>query len=259
MAEDERTMPRNIAGAPALGQVAQGIDYCPIKFGPRTVVNCATSMAFWQELLGFHGELVTDDYTRYLDRFYRDSLARFGDNWHYLDIVNVLYAAAKIIQPKIYLEIGVRRGRSACAVVRACPSVNLVLCDMWQTGYGGMENPGPDFVQEQLRRNGHNGGVKFLNGNSHELIPMLLQANPDVRFDLLTVDGDHTPAGAEADLRRTLPRLSLGGIAVFDDIVHPMHPELLGVWRRVIDSLGCFRTYEFVEAGYGVAFAVKVS
>lgn len=250
--------PQATPSASAAPSGAATPDYYPVRLGPTTIANYACSDACWEELLSFHPQLITDDYTRYMDALYRDGRKRFGSSWHYLDIVNVLFAAAKLVQPKLYLEIGVRRGRSCSTVVRACPSVNLVLCDMWIQGYGGMENPGERFVQDQLKKHGHTGGVKFLNGNSHEMIPMLMQANPDVRFDMITVDGDHTPEGAEADLLQTLPRIAPGGVAIFDDIVHPVHPELLGVWRKVIAKLGYFRTYEFDEVGYGVAIAVRV-
>jgi predicted O-methyltransferase YrrM len=64
--------------------------------------------------------LESDRYTSYVTEFYRRGLKIAGENWQFMDIVSVLYAAAAMGQPENYLEIGVRRGRSACAVVAGC-------------------------------------------------------------------------------------------------------------------------------------------
>lgn len=84
-----------------------------------------------------------------------------------------------------------------------------------------MENPGPDFVESELKRHGHRGNLKFLNGDSHLLIPELFLKQPEWYFDLINVDGDHSKEGAYADHCAVIPRLVPGSILVFDDIVHP--------------------------------------
>jgi len=53
-------------------------------------------------------------------------------------------------------------------------------------------------------------------------------------FDLITVDGDHSEEGAFDDLLNVIPHLNVGGILVFDDIAHPTHPYLLGVWKKTL-------------------------
>ena len=63
--------------------------------------------------------------------------------------------------------------------------------------------------------------------------------------------------GALADLCAVIPRLSLGGILVFDDIAHPDHPYLLQVWRTALAQYPGLSGYEFTELGYGVAFAIR--
>jgi predicted O-methyltransferase YrrM len=224
---------------------------------PATLANIASSGQTWREILSFHGQLATDEYVEYLHAFYQESIRRFGDNWVYLDIVNVLYAAAKTLQPENYLEIGVRRGRSVCSVARGCPSVKVVACDMWQANYAGMENPGPGFVADELRKHGFSGAVEFLNGDSHVLLPDYFERQPEMMFDLITVDGDHSEDGALEDLCTVIPRLSIGGILVFDDIAHPDHPYLRGVWRRALNKFPDLSGYEFTEIGYGVAFAIR--
>ncbi|MSP26558.1 MAG: class I SAM-dependent methyltransferase [Myxococcales bacterium] len=231
--------------------------YGAARINVTTLARVATAAATWAKILEFHGDLASDDYVRYVDAFYRDNVRRFGKEWHYLDIVNVLFAAAKAVEPRLYLEVGVRRGRSACTVVRACPSVDIIAIDMWTPNYAGMDNPGPAFVEDELACHGHTGGVVFMNGNSHLLLPRLFAAKPELRFDLITVDGDHSEAGAYRDLADVVPHLAPGGVLVFDDICHPSHPYLLEVWRRVVMENKCLSAYEYTEQGYGVGFAVR--
>lgn len=228
-----------------------------VMLNPSTLVHLATSEETWREILDFHHLLATDEYVQYLDAYYREGVRRFGRHWFYLDIVNVLYAAAKCLQPVSYLEIGVRRGRSACSVARACAAVDIVAFDMWIPGYAGMDNPGAEHVRNELLRFGHCGRVEFVDGDSHQTVPAYLQANPDRRFDLITVDGDHSREGALADLRTVIPSLAPGGILVFDDIAHPQHPYLLDVWLEVMQENPQLAYYGFVESGYGVAFAIR--
>ena len=42
---------------------------------------------------------------------------------------------------------------------------------------------------------------------------------------------------------------------VFDDIAHPVHPELNRVWTELVAGDERFSTFEYREAGYGVGFA----
>lgn len=221
------------------------------------MAKIATNHEIWKEILSFHSALVTDNYVEYLNEFYRESIRRFGSNWVYMDIVNVLYAAAKTLQPKRYLEIGVRRGRSLCTVARGCPTVNVLACDMWVQNYAGLDNPGPEYVVSELKKHNFAGKIQFFNGNSHETLPAFFEKFPDATFDMITVDGDHSAQGAFDDLCTVIPHLALGGILVFDDVAHPVHPYLLSVWRKALEKFPYLSGYEFVETGYGVAFAIR--
>ena len=81
--------------------------------------------------------------------------------------------------------------------------------------------------------------------------------NPDRFFDLITVDGDHSEAGARADLETVIPRLKVGGALVFDDISNPSHPELAQVWRDVVERRPSYSTFAFTELGFGVGVAIR--
>lgn len=233
--------------------------YGNVLLNPSTIADAATSMELWQELLSFHHQLATDEYVAYLDAYYRECLRRFGPHWHYLDIVNVLYASAKLLQPANYLEIGVRRGRSVCVVAKACPTVNIFAFDMWMPNYAGMDNPGATFVANELKKVGHQGSTTFIDGDSHQTIPQFFRDRPQLQLDLITVDGDHSEAGALDDLCNVVPHLALGGVIVFDDIAHPQHPYLLEVWRKMLAQFPQLKGLEFSESGYGIGFAIKTS
>jgi tetratricopeptide (TPR) repeat protein len=232
--------------------------YGSVILNPLTLAEYAKSEKCWNEILGFHQTLAPDKYVDYLDAYYSECIKRFGDHWVYYDIVNVLYAASRLTQPINYLEIGVRRGRSVSTVAKGCPSVNIYAFDMWQQNYAGMENPGPKFVQDELNKHGHAGKLDFINGNSHETLPLFFKQNPGLDFDMITVDGDHTEEGALQDLRDVLPNLALGGIIIFDDISHPQHMYLADTWKKAIREHGGIKTFEYTELGYGVAFGIRV-
>lgn len=201
--------------------------------------------------------LAPDDYLRYLARYFEAGLTRFGESWGYADIVTVLLGLADHLAPQSYLEIGVRRGRSACAVASRAPHCQMVLFDMWVKNYAGMDNPGPELVEAELKKVGHLGSVEFINGNSHETVPAYFRSHPDAAFDIITVDGDHTNLGAAQDLADVMPRLKVGGAVVFDDICHPKHPGLRDVWRRMAEEDRRFSTWSFRSVGYGIGFAVR--
>lgn len=231
--------------------------YPPVMIGADAVGRQATQPEAITEAAALLARLTPDDYSTFLQSFYAEGSRRFGPHWGYADIITVLLALTQVLAPRRYLEIGVRRGRSVGAVASRAPTADLVLCDMWMENYAGMANPGVEFVQAELTRLGHTGTREFISGNSHETIPRFFSKNPDARFDLITVDGDHTPGGAAQDLIDVLPRLSIGGAIVFDDVCHPAHPELHQIWCDLVAGDRRFSSWMYDEVGYGVAFAIR--
>jgi predicted O-methyltransferase YrrM len=227
--------------------------------GASSLKRVLFSSSVYAGVLSVLGRIVKDDYTLYVEHFIKKGLSTWGESWYYADICTVLYALAKILQVESYLEIGVRQGRSLAMVAAQRPNVRVLACDMWMEGYAGMPNPGPEFVKKQLRGVAYTGEITFLTGNSHDLLPEYFARNPDCSFDLITVDGDHSKAGAAEDLMTVLPRLRIGGALIFDDIAHPAHPELPAVWREVVGTQKNMSCLEFTELGYGVAVAVRIS
>lgn len=225
--------------------------------GASTLADAVLDPQTLRQTVELMKSLTPDDYISYLIRFFEDGLQRFGDGWRYADITTTLLGIARVLKPKSYLEIGVRRGRSVCAVASQSPHCELAMFDKWVTNYAGMENPGPEFVQSELKRIGHDGPVEFINGNSHQTLPEYFKRHPQKTFDLITVDGDHSDWGAAQDLCDVLPHLSIGGVVVFDDVCHPKHLSLRSVWNEVVASDRRMSSWMFDDVGYGVAFALR--
>jgi predicted O-methyltransferase YrrM len=231
--------------------------YAPALAGASTFATAAVDPATVRQALDVLQRLTPDAYADYVSTFYRAGLERHGERWRYADINTALLALASGLRPQSYLEIGVRRGRSLAMVASICPACDIVACDMFIQGYSGMENPGPELVRSELSRVGFTGGLEFVIGDSHKVLPAFFRAHPDRYFDLITVDGDHTEAGARADLDTVLPRLKPGGAVVFDDVSNPSHPELAGVWSDLFKRYPTYSVFTYTEIGFGVAFAVR--
>jgi predicted O-methyltransferase YrrM len=231
--------------------------YPPLMISADAIAESALRPENVEAAIRLTQSLEMDDYCRYLAGYYREGLQRFGPDWRYADIVTVLIELAARLKPTKYLEIGVRRGRSVCAVASRAPTCDLYMFDMWVSDYAGMDNPGPVLVSAELDKVGHSGVRKFTDGNSHETLKRFFDANPESAFDLITVDGDHSFGGAAEDLCDVLPRLKIGGAVVFDDICHPKHLYLQQVWQQLVVNDPRFSSWTCSDIGYGVGFALR--
>ena len=236
---------------------AAGGKYSHSFISASTIARRASNPVVLRKALELCSQLESDGYTEYVTEFYRRGLTVAGDDWVFMDIISVLFAAAELGQPENYLEIGVRRGRSVCAVIAASPATNVYAFDIWQQGYAGNDNVGPPLVTRELRRFGHTGRVQFVDGDSHQTVPEFMADNPGLTFDLITVDGDHSIDGAMDDLRNVMPRLRAGGVLVFDDTGNPYCAGLMDVWQQFLKSEPSLVGFSFNEIGTGISFGVR--
>jgi glycosyltransferase involved in cell wall biosynthesis/predicted O-methyltransferase YrrM/cyclopropane fatty-acyl-phospholipid synthase-like methyltransferase/Tfp pilus assembly protein PilF len=196
------------------------------------------------------------------DYWLERNLVRYQDSNPWFDMATLLNWLARVLKPKNYLEIGVRRGRSMAQVLVESPETRAFGFDLWIRDYGSVPeqgihttNPGPEFVLAELAKVGVTRLPQLTHGDSHLTVPAFFKdsTNPQF-FDIILVDGDHTTAGARADLELTFAHLAPGGALIFDDICNQAHPELLGLWnefaRRHPDYLFL---NDFAGAGTGVA------
>ena len=127
---------------------------------------------------------------------------------------DILISVCKAKPPNRYLEIGTREGGSISAVLTHSepPPKKVVMCDPWTTEHGGTGRGSHHHIEEVLEGLKFGGVARFLDGRSQQLSPTLKET-----FDLILIDGDHTPCIVAIDVRNCWPLLDPGGILVMDD------------------------------------------
>jgi predicted O-methyltransferase YrrM len=181
------------------------------------------------------------------------------DTTDYSSVRTVLGSFAQLAGPASYLEIGTRRGHSLCMVVNCAPEpVDVYSFDLWIENYAGEANPGTTLIENELAKFDYRGKIRFFAGDSRMTVPAFFKnpANPQ-QIDLIFVDGDHSDAGARADILNVIDHVSEGGLLVFDDITHPAHSTLRQVWHTILNTRPDFETRECIEHEYGWAIAQR--
>lgn len=193
---------------------------------------------------------------------------------------------ARELQPKAYLEVGVRRGFSMAMAAARSPEAEIYGFDLWMPNYADSPNPGPDFVRSELQKIGYKKKVHLIDGDSHRTLPAFFRSeragiyrwlkfgsaaeSRPADFELIMIDGDHSLLGAYQDLLDTMPHCAVGGAVVFDDILpgslkkeegeadpHEWS-DLLGVWRAAQHRFPNFRYFEYLRDLPGVGVAVRL-
>jgi len=174
----------------------------------------------------------------------------------YWDLCCSLNLISRRLRPLRYLEIGVRRGKSMAQIAAHNPDCEIFGFDLWITPYAGVENPGPEFVRQEMRAVGYAGPLQMISGPSQQTVPKFLDEDRSMAFDVITVDGDHSDQGGWADLQAVAPHVRPGGFLLFDDLVNPHH-NLHPIWMRFRASYR--RLFQFAENlqdhwGTGIAY-----
>lgn len=229
----------------------------PVQLSATDLLKLSTTPNTIKNLLTTLHQISPDNYLEYMIAYYERGISTFGEAWGYCDLLMALQAATSVLKPAHYLEIGVRRGRSLAVVAATQPKVNIYGFDLWVKDYAGMENPGPDFVSNELKKVNHQGKIELISGDSRKTIPEFFKNNPNLYFDMITVDGDHSEKGAKIDLQNVLPHLKIGGVILLDDTHHPQHTYLGKVWDKMIGNNKNFTSVKYGELGYGIAFAIR--
>lgn len=205
---------------------------------------------------------------------------------------SVIAFLARELNPRTYLEVGVRRGFSMGMVISRAPEVDVFGFDLWVENYAGIANPGIDFVRSEMETLGHKGRLRLFTGDSHETLPAFFSGekehagsiagigddrteNREGTFDLITIDGDHSLTGAYQDLVDTMPHCVIGGAVIFDDIAPDLASigeeairaelgddphgwnSLLGVWRAIQSRFTNFAYFELCDCPPGVGVAIR--
>jgi cephalosporin hydroxylase len=161
------------------------------------------------------------------------------------------------------LEIGARRGHSFERLTSVMPAGSRATAVDMPGGLWGVKNSEPELRGkiDGLVRAGYHITLHLGDSHAPEMVETVRRLAP---YDIVHIDGDHTPAGVRADWLNYGP---MGKIVVFHDIVgkegpKPDHPEEdMGVpelWRDIKRE---HMTAEFVlggkthvRLGYGVVY-----
>jgi SAM-dependent methyltransferase len=132
-----------------------------------------------------------------------------------------------------YLEIGFGEGASCKAVLGAtAPNPSLItIIDAFNQTFGGTHTleSGKQAVRDIMEA--YDQTYMIWPAPSTQALRDLNVPPEPQTFDLVLVDGDHSAAGAMADLAGVQRLVKPGGFVVFDDIDHPAHRYLRQVWE----------------------------
>ena len=142
-----------------------------------------------------------------------------------------------------YLEIGTQDGGSANAALESGRVEFAVLVDDWGVGSGGAGHGNPDHVVKRfgpdwMKR------ILILSGNSHEIVPRITH-----KFDVIFVDGDHSPDGCLNDMNNCLRLLSANGVMLVDDTDHPAHTYIRKLTADFAAANNLTITYHALQFG----------
>lgn len=137
----------------------------------------------------------------------------------------LLYGLARSLKPKVCVEIGSARGKSACYVGMA----------LMENGFGKLYAIDPHtrtnwndsqsvdtlpVIEHNIRSLGLTKYVEIVRKTSHDAVKEWSQP-----IDLLFIDGDHTYDGVRRDWDSFSPFLAEFGVTVFHDTLWDLNPD----------------------------------
>ena len=161
----------------------------------------------------------------------------------------LLYGLARSLKPKVCVEIGSARGKSACAVglaLRRNGGGKLYAIDPHSVTNWNDKSSVDSFalITENLQKAGLTGQVEIVRKTSGEAAK-----GWDKKIDLIFIDGDHSYEGVKADWDLFLPHLTEFGVVVFHDTLWDLRPD--GIHDRADMGVPRF-VDELRAAGYPV-------
>ncbi len=146
-------------------------------------------------------------------------------------------------------ETGFNAGHSTFTWLSANPNVHVYSFDMGKHRYS---KPMAEFLSTMFP-----GRLTLTWGDSTKTLPLFCEQNPDVRCDLVSVDGGHSFEVAQADINNFRRMANRKNVLVFDDYPAPMFDPVLGpIWeggkknKTIKENFKCNRGY-FARNSHG--------
>lgn len=125
----------------------------------------------------------------------------------------LLYLArlARRVRARVIAEIGFNAGCSSYALLRYVPEATVISFDVGEHASVA--------VNKKLIDRRFPGRHALITGDSRETVPAFADSNPDLRFDLVFIDGGHDYEVAHADIVNMRALCSDRTAVVMDDLV----------------------------------------
>jgi predicted O-methyltransferase YrrM len=139
-------------------------------------------------------------------------------------------------------ETGFNAGFSSCTFLQAHPDSLVYSFDLAEFEYTG---PAKQHIDENFP-----GRHTLIVGDSRRTIPEFHRRNPQLKFDLIFIDGGHSYEIARADVRNMRALATRDTILVIDDIT-PWKPTGVGptrVWLEALEE-GSVSQSELIKEG----------
>lgn len=173
---------------------------------------------------------------------------------HWAKYCECKYQIAKDIMPDAIVEIGVRAGYSAWALLQANPKAIYYGFDANNNTHGGLGGPWSPIAEEMLKSRGYN-VIMWHDFDSQ--VQDSLPIEPE-GITLYHVDGEHSVKGAYNDINLCFKNACIGSYILIDD--YNKWPSLVvkqGVDKWVEEYKDLIETKVFPNTGNG-DFLIKI-
>jgi len=160
------------------------------------------------------------------------------------------YEIAKDVNPDIIVEIGVRAGYSAWALLQANPKAKYYGFDANNNTHGGMGGPWSPVAEKMLKSRGYK--VKIYH-NFDSQINKKLPIRPNKKHTVLYhIDGEHSFKGVQNDLNLCFANAHPGCYVLVDDYNNgPSKVVKQGTDEWIKNHKNLIRTKHFPNSGNG--------
>ena len=119
------------------------------------------------------------------------------------------------------LEIGFNAGHSACTMLNAHKDVTITSFDIGHHYLGNKKGDDYGKYAHEFINGRFPGKLELILGDSKKTIPEFGKDNPNEKFDLIFIDGNHSYVGAKTDIENCKQLAHKDTIVILDDHIGP--------------------------------------